>query len=194
MKKTLSILVALTVISSVVFARNVDNPIASPTMAVIKNGTTFKLYYKGAEQSDVKISIVDDTHRVVFSEVLKKVDGFVRPYNLSSLPEGKYTIELSNKNGKVIENINHELKTPQRFAHVHKVAGAEGKFLVTLSNKGADNITVKIFDGSNNELYKDQSEVIDDFARVYNLQKISGKFRFEISDNSGWVKSLTYLE
>ena len=88
MKKTLSVLVVLMVISSVVFARRADNPGAAAGMAVVKNGTTFKLYYKGTQQMDVKVSILDATNKIVFTEVLRKVEGFVRPYNFSNLPEG----------------------------------------------------------------------------------------------------------
>lgn len=118
MKKILSVLVMLMVISSVAFARRMDNPVAAAGVAVMKNGSTFKLFYKGAQHSDVKVSIVDARDHVVFSEVIKKVEGFMRPYNFSNLPEGNYTIEVSDKSGRYIEKISYNKGKVEKLANL----------------------------------------------------------------------------
>ncbi|HEX6891636.1 MAG TPA: hypothetical protein VF141_13090, partial [Chryseolinea sp.] len=164
MKKTLSVLVVLMVISSVAFARRLDNPGTSSSAAVVKIGSTFKLYYKGAEQADVKVSIRDRGNHVVFSETLKNVDGFVRPYNFSKLPEGEYTIQVSDKFGNQIEKITYKQERDEALAHLLKVAGSEAKYLLTVSNRGENGVTIKIYDGANNVIYNETEITSSDFA------------------------------
>lgn len=181
----------LMVVSSVVFARPIDNPVTTTGVAVMKSGTTFKLYYKGAEQSDVKVAILDSGERLIFSETIKKVDGFVRPYNFANLPEGNYTIEISDKAGRHAEKVKYSKGKVEKLVNVVKVTGAGDKYLLTVSNKQADDITVKIFDETNNVIYSQRERVISDFAKIYNLERFSGKFIFEITDSKGITKSLT---
>lgn len=192
MKKTLSVLVVLMVISSVVFARRADNPGAAAGMAVVKNGTTFKLYYKGTQQMDVKVSIFDATNKIVFTEVLRKVEGFVRPYNFSNLPEGVYSIEIADKDGRQVEKVNYQKGKIEKLAHLLRVSGDEEKYLLTVSNKGNDAITVKIFDDSNSIIYSHKEDIKGDFAKIYNLERFSGKFKFEITDEKGGTKSFGF--
>lgn len=192
MKKTLSVLIVLMIVSSVVFARRIDNPGVAVRTAVVKSGTTFKLYYKGTEQNDVKVSILDAGRNVVFSETLRKVGGFVRPYNFSNLPEGDYSIEIADKNGRHSEKVSYEIPNLEKLAHLRKVSGGEEKYLLTVSNKEANDLTVKIFDASNTMIYDHTEEIDSDFARVYNLERFSGRFTFEITDGNGVTKSLSY--
>jgi hypothetical protein len=185
MKKTLSVLAVLMVVSSVVFARRLDNPGTAPSAAVVKIGTTFKLYYKGSQQADVKVSILDAGNHLVFSETIKDVDGFVRPYNFSHLPEGDYTIKISDKNGRMIENITYKQEKSEALSHLLKVAGTNAKYLLTVVNKEQGDVTIRIYDNSNNVIYNKKEAVSSDFARIYNLEGIDGEFTFEVTDASG---------
>lgn len=189
MKKILSVLVVLMVISSVVFARRMDNPSTTAGVAVMKNGTTFKLYYKGLQQSDVKVSILDASDNVVFSEVIRKVEGFVRPYNFSNLPEGKYSIEISDKSGQYTEKVSYNKGKVDILANLVKVSGTTDKYLLTIPNKQSEKINVRIVDDTNNVIYDQTEKIVNDFAKVYNLERFSGKFIFEITDSKGITKS-----
>ncbi len=94
MKKTLSIFIVLLAISSAVSARRMDKPEEASTMAVTKSGSLVKLFYKGVKDCNVKVTITNSENQIVFEELIKQVDGFMRPYNFSELPEGDYTIKL----------------------------------------------------------------------------------------------------
>lgn len=185
MKKTLSVLLVLMVFSSVVFARRLDNPGATPSAAVVKIGSTFKLYYKGSQQADVKVSILDAGNRLVFSETIKDVDGFVRPYNFENLPEGDYTIKISDKNGRQIEKITYRQEKTEALSHLLKVAGTDAKYLLTVANRGESDVTVRIYDNANKMIYSQKEKVSSDFAKVYNLEGIGGGFTFEVTDATG---------
>ncbi len=190
MKKTLSILVMLMAAGSLAFATG--SPGTDARIAVVKNGTTYKLYYNGSQQMDVSISIRDASDRIVFKEILEEVDGFVRPYNFSHLNEGDYTIEIEDRNGLRTEKIRYEKNDETKFANIFKVKGSERKYLLMISNKASSSFTINILDGSDNILYSQMEEIKGDFAKVYNLEKFSGKVRFEITDDNGNLKSISY--
>ncbi|MEJ7646617.1 MAG: hypothetical protein WKF87_18615 [Chryseolinea sp.] len=192
MKKIVSVLVVLVVISSVAFAGGIDKPDASSGVAIVKQGTTFRLYYKGFESNNVKVSILDSDKKVLFSETLFNVDGFVRPYNFTNLAEGHYTIEIADRHNRHSENIDVVRDKSENLAHILKVTGEDGKYLLTVSNKKSDDITVRIFDGKNQIIYDEVQTVSTDFARIYNLKKYTGKFTFEVTDGSGNTKSISY--
>jgi hypothetical protein len=168
-----------------VFARRLDNPGATPSAAVVKTGSTFKLYYKGSQQADVKVSILDAGNHLVFSETIKDVEGFVRPYNFENLPEGDYTIKISDKNGRQIEKISYKQEKSEALSHLLKVAGTDAKYLLTVANRGESDVTVRIYDNANKMIYSQKEKVSSDFAKVYNLEGIGGEFIFEVTDATG---------
>ncbi len=191
MKKTLSILAAITIFSTALFANNIDNPNAATGMAIMKNGTTVKLFYKGTKQTDVKVSIYNAVNTLVYSETIKNVDGFVRPYNFTNLEEGEYSIELLGENGRQVERVIYKLGKVQKLANVMHVTGEPNKYILTVANKGQDVLTIKIYGDKGVLLYSKTEEVNGDFAQVYNLDKYNGGLTFEVSDSKGVTKSLS---
>ena len=191
MKKTLSILAAITIFSTALFANNIDNPNAATGMAIMKNGTTVKLFYKGTKQTDVKVSIYNAVNTLVYSETIKNVDGFVRPYNFTNLEEGEYSIELLGENGRQVERVIYKLGKVQKLANVMHVTGEPNKYILTVANKGQDVLTIKIYGDKGVLLYSKTEEVNGDFAQVYNLDKYNGGLSFEVSDSKGVTKSLS---
>ncbi|MFD1000375.1 hypothetical protein ACFQ21_13715 [Ohtaekwangia kribbensis] len=191
MKKTLSILAAITIFSTTLFANNIDNPNAATGMAIMKNGTTVKLFYKGTKQTDVKVSIYNAANTLVYSETIKNVDGFVRPYNFTNLEEGEYSIELLGENGRQVERVIYKLGKVEKLANVMHVTGETNKYILTVANKGQDVLTIKIYGDKGVLLYSKTEEVNGDFAQVYNLDKYNGGLTFEVSDSKGVTKSLS---
>lgn len=191
MKKTLSILAALTIFSTALFANNIDNPNAATGMAIMKNGTTVKLFYKGTKQADVKVSIYNAANTLVYSETIKNVDGFVRPYNFTNLEEGEYSIELLGENGRQVERVIYKLGKVEKLANVMHVTGEANKYILSVANKGQDVLTIKIYGDKGVLLYSKTENVDGDFAQVYNLDKYNGGVTFEVSDSKGVTKSLS---
>jgi hypothetical protein len=191
MKKTLSILAALTIFSTSLFANNIDNPNAATGMAIMKNGTTVKLFYKGTKQADVKVSIYNAANTLVYSETIKNVDGFVRPYNFTNLEEGEYSIELHGENGRQVERVIYKLGKVEKLANVMHVTGESNKYILSVANKGQDVLTIKIYGDKGILLYSKTENVDGDFAQVYNLDKYKGNVTFEVSDSKGVTKSLS---
>jgi len=192
MKKILSIFVVLIAISSTVSARRLDKPEATSTMAVTNSGSLVKLFYKGAKECKVKVTISNAKNQVVFEETIKHVDGFMRPYNFSNLPEGDYTVELSDHSGKKIEKVSYRELKVERVAALVKLSSEEGKYLLTIPNRGKNTFDVSIYDSTGTVLYNGSERADGDFAKVYNLSKISKKFVFVITDKTGGSKKIEY--
>jgi hypothetical protein len=192
MKKISLFLVMLLSVTTVVSANNVDDPRPVSGMAVMKTGSTFKVFYKAIKAGTVKVSILDAKHDEVFTETFHNIENFVRPYNFSSLQEGEYTIEVSNNDGKQIEHVTYRKGNLQRLAHLARVEGSSDKYILSLSNKGQDQISVKIYNESNTLLYSQLETISGDFAKIYCLNNVSGQLSFEITDKNGITTVVRY--
>jgi hypothetical protein len=187
MNKPLSLL-AILLIGGITFAKAYDNP--STSMAVLKNGSTFKLFYKGMKQSDVKVLILNEENQIVFSEKIKNTDGFARPYNFSNLPEGLYSIQIKDNAGVRTETVNYHTKREEKAVHLLRLEGT-GRYVLSVPNKGKEDLSVTIFNDLNEVLYKSDEKISGDFARIYNLGNQTGNFRFVVTDGKGLTKSIT---
>jgi len=192
MKKTLLFFVALTIFSSVSFARRLEDPAASARMGVMRSGSTFRVFYKGDGVSRVVINIYDAKGDKVFSDNLGKQEGFVRPYNFSELAEGKYSIELIDGAGKQVESIEYKYGKIEKLASLIKVSGEINKYLLIVPAQGDEVLNVKIVNATGDLLYSGSEKVSGDFAKVYDLKSLSGKFSLSITDSKGTTKTIIY--
>jgi hypothetical protein len=189
MKKIFLMLTAALVVTFSAMASN--KPGAESGVAVVNNGTTLKLYYKGLAEANVKVWILNENGDIVFSEMLKKTDGFVRPYNIASIPAGEYTIEVSdhttNYSAKVIIGKEHK----RELANLFRVRGEDGKYLLTVPTQEAKDINVRIL-ADDAVIYDEVVAISSNFARIYNLKKIKGALTFEIKDGKGNTTVVSY--
>ena len=94
--KKITMLMLSVLVSTLTFAgRRDDAPKSTAGIAVVKRDVNaYKLIYKSAEKSDVSVQIYNEKNVLIFSEVIRKSDGFIRPYNFESLGQGEYTIKV----------------------------------------------------------------------------------------------------
>jgi hypothetical protein len=186
--KTKSILVAaIAMVASVAFAQE-----SNSTVAVVsqKQTGTFKVIYSGTE-SKVKMNIRNTEGETVFAETISGVNGFIRPVNFTGLEFGEYTIEIADATGKQAQKVNYQSAAVANSIHVAKLSG-ENKYLLAVANKGSEQVNVKIYDGENNLIHSQNLTVTGDLGLVYNLKKVNGTPTFEVTDNSGTVKTVKY--
>lgn len=194
MKKNLLAVIVMILFAGVVSANTIDGPKSPIGMAVVKTGSIFKVFYKGVKTGNVKLTIYGTRGEKVFTETLKNIESFVRPYNFSSLSEGEYIIELMDDAGKQVEKISYHNGKIERYVSLKRLVDNEGKYVLTVSNKGEDVLSVRIFDYKNTLLYSGTEKIVDDFGKVYNLNKVRGQIFFEITDKNGTVQSISYNE
>ena len=192
MKKILA-LSASVLMCTLVFARGTDGPIKGSSSVAVTNvtgSTLYKVYYKSDRPGKVKVSIINEKGNTIFDETLKKVNGFLRPYNFDGLPEGKYTIKVEDEYGKTVEKINYKLGRVEKLIQVHKLPG-ENKYLLSISSPKPEDVFIYIFDDKGNLVHNEIQSINGDFAQVYNLTEVKS-FTIEVSDKFGELKTVTY--
>ena len=192
--KTKSLLIAaLVVVSATVSAFAKEEPTnAGLAIVPVKGSQTFKIIYKSENAGTTKVKIYNAESKVIFSESVSNAGGFILPLNFAGLTAGEYTIELADATGTKTEKVTFQPVAKSKLnVHVAKM-NEEGKFLLAVANTTNEVITVKIYDNFNNLVYNETKELNGDFAQVYSLKNATSSYTFEISDNTGNSKSVTF--
>lgn len=159
-----------------------DGPVG---VSVLKKGSVIQLFYRGEERGRVKVTIYNEDGRLVYSEVIRNIEEFMRPYNFSKMPEGVYAIEVEGENGKTFRTVEHRTKSEQRVAHLTQMKDMPNRYVLLVPNKGHDVLTIRILDEENHLLYKEVKAVEGDFAGLYKLERANGHPTFEVTDSQG---------
>jgi len=186
MKTKVIIAALLTVISSASFATGEEKKEkkSSATVEITRqNEHVFNLTYKGSNNEKVEVKIFNENNVVVFSETIKKYDAFNRPYNLSKLPEGVYSVKVTDTNGTVVREINHaSFKFASAISMVRFDSVAVNKLKLTIINQGSKKAAIRILDKNNDVLYASNQSINGNFATIFNLAQVKAK-TFEVTVN-----------
>jgi hypothetical protein len=186
MKAKFMLVAVIAMVASVAFA---TEPNAKVAVVGQKQSGTYKVIYNG--EGKVKLNIRNTAGETIFAETINTTKGFIRPVNFAGLEFGEYTIEIANAAGKQIQKIQYQAETVAKNIHVAKIS-EEGKYLLAVAGKDAEQINVKIFDGANNLVHDKNITVNGNLGLVYNLKQVSGTPTFEVTDNAGVVKTIKY--
>ncbi|HEY9006421.1 MAG TPA: hypothetical protein VIM75_09815 [Ohtaekwangia sp.] len=169
----------------------------SPTSLTVMSASAhvYKVYYKANEAGKVRVSIINNSNKAVFSEVLNNVASFVRPYNFSELPEGEYTIVVEDKNGKQVEKVQYSMSKITSFISVTEKANDPNKYILNVVNNGTDVVSVKIF-AAENLLHEQTLQVTGNFGQVYNLNSVRTtndmKITFVVTTSAGITRTIEF--
>ncbi len=152
----------------------------------------FNVYYSNTKVSRVKVSILNDQNKVVFTESFGSTSSFVRPYNFTNLAEGDYAIVIENEEGKSVEKVSYTKGVVKSFIHVNRLSADTSKYLMGISTNGADFITVVILDEAGRTLFTEGRSVEGDFAIVYNLKGLNINPTFLITNGEGVSRTVTF--
>ena len=137
------------------------------------------------------MTILNHEKEVVFTETTKNVDGFIRSVNFTQMDPGEYTVEIADKSGKQTQKVVYAEKAPLLNVHISKIA-VEGKYLLSVTNSGANRINVQIFDGTDNLVHNESTTINGNYGLVYNLKGVEGVPTFEVSDKTGIIHTVKY--
>jgi hypothetical protein len=194
MKKIIVLTVSV-LFCTLVFANGTDDPSVGSSSVVVLNANgsnLFKVFYKANRFGKVKVSILDQDQQVVFSETLRKINGFMRPYNFDGLQEGVYTILIEDMFGTRSEKVNYTVIRSKTFVRLVKLTGEGNKYALTGRAFKEDEIRVRIYDAANEMVFEKGYKVAGEFGELYNLKNLSGSFTIEVSDRSSVLKTIQY--
>lgn len=166
----------------------------SPIAKVVASETSgvYNVMYKSVSASKVKVSIYSASNVELFTETLMGQNSFVRPYNFNSMAEGEYTIIVEDAHGKTVEKINHTIEKTESLIRVIRLAEEPNKYMLSVVNKGTDNVTIAILNNAGEEIHSERQTVNGDFAVVYNITAAGVKPTFTVTSSNGNVKTISY--
>lgn len=188
--KTNSLFFAVLVMTSTVAFAN-EGP--EMTVVPVRGSEVFKVIYKGADAGRVKLKIFDDHGKMIHTENLQALgNGFIRPLNFKGLDAGTYTIEIIDRAGSHRETISYRPAHDLKSIHVSKLRKGEGKFLLAISNAQDEHIEIRIYDFTKRLVHYENKVIKGDFAQVYKIQHVHGRYTFEITDAGGHKKQFAF--
>jgi hypothetical protein len=156
-----------------------------------KKDKAYRIVYQSPETVNVEIKIKDENNITIYSERIKGTDGFVKNFDLSNVPDGKYTFRVESpmydykKTVKVSDNVVTGL-------HITNIE--RDKFALVGTNASEDDLTLYILDDAGNALFQEEIEKSTEVKQLFNLEKVEGKAAsFVIYGNGKLVKSATVV-
>lgn len=190
MKTKSLLLTALMTVSSLLAVAN-DDPNNTGLFVISGKSGVYKLIYEGEKPSAMVLTILNSKGKVVYSESVRGLKGFIRPVNFKGMEADTYTIQLKQDNKVLSASVDY---APEQKSS--KVASKEveaRKFAVMVSNEGTETIEVRIFDQDLNLIKTYQETVTGSFGRIFNLSEVkSKKFTFEVYNSAGLIDTLTF--
>lgn len=175
----------LTIVSSVVLAGGIDNPKAPSRIAIMqKDADHIQLFYKSNKEATIEVSIYDADSKLKFTEVIRKSDGFIRPYDLSGMKKGEYTVIVNDGTEKFEEKINTAERKSSLLSNVITMKRA-GSFLLTVADDKAQSFTVTIIDKNENVLHKHVESLNKQYSKIYSFSGEVEGLKFQITTDLG---------
>lgn len=160
-------------------------------MAVVKtNESVFKVFYQAAEKSTVQVRIANAAGEIIFKESIKNIDGFVRPYNLSQLPKGSYSLTVDNGKNIRTELIENHQPVTQKAIHFELLDNRQ-KVAITAYASREVGWVIKVLDDQHREIYKALHKVNGQFGKIFRI-KNAVSYTIEVHDENGMLKSFTH--
>ncbi|MEO9474116.1 MAG: hypothetical protein ABJG41_01230 [Cyclobacteriaceae bacterium] len=130
----------------------------------------FKLIYKGTQDETVSVEWIDETGQVVYSENIKSTDAFVKQYNLSSLPDGEYTVKVSAEDYEFADEVILGDMSGLKF----NIRTLESKSVVMTGVKpDAKDVRLYVLDAEGNQIYSESYEEGTVVQKKYNFEGLS---------------------
>lgn len=190
--KTRNVILAMlfTVMSVAVYATDGEKSSTSAAPKVeISTGESdvYRVLFMGKSDAKTVINIWNDENRLVFTETIKKVNAFVRPYNFSQMPDGVYTLEVIEGSTVSKRMIYHgsvapviEVPANLNIVKVAPLAGKDNVYKITIINSGDAKANIRILDANQKVVYSSAESFKRTFCKLYNFKRMNKQATIEV--------------
>jgi hypothetical protein len=136
----------------------------------------YNLLYRSNTPGKVLVSIRDAKGKLILVDYIRNKDGFMRPYNFSTLTEGNYLVEVTDHNGKMsmpVEHKSHEVKNSIK-ADVKALSNDRKYELLMLGNL-SKGVKVTIYNKYDKVIFTEVITMPGGFSKVYDLTKVEDR-------------------
>jgi len=183
----------LMLVSVFTFANNSND--SQLEVVAQQSKSILKVIYQGTSNGKAVLKVYNQSGDVVFMDRIFTEKGFIRPLNFSGMEKGTYKIEVSTSQGTSVKSVEYvEAEDTKAVVTANEAAGikavhiaklnAEGKYLISISNQGENNVTVRVYDGNKNIISNKRININGNYGVVYNLKDVAGTPSIEVTDNA----------
>ena len=182
MKKSIITAALLAIAYTGAFATdNVENAKDAAVTVAAARPNVYNLIYKSASTGMVTVVIRDQEGQVVLEDRIKNVKGFVRPYNFDGMPAGSYNVTVTDANGKTELAVAYNNTVVNAVRKAEVTALENNKYQLRLIGNNADEVSVNIYNRSNELIHTEVFTQKGSFTRVYNMGKLAASdLTFEV--------------
>lgn len=178
-KLTMTVAVLVTVIGTAFATGNGSKKVR--TNVIPSSSSVFKVIYANEEQAVVKIRVKDEAGHLIHTDRIKSVGGFMKPYNLSNLEAGAYSLEITDQYGTVKEEVL--VKAPVNDA-MKLISLSNNKVRLIVEESPNTPFTLSIFSLDGELVHREKFTETKSFSRIYDLSRFENNtFTFHLSDD-----------
>lgn len=158
-------------------------PVTKSQVALYQVENMVKLICQPDEITSITVKIYDENGQRLITRQYRKTEGFLQPFNMEELDYGRYTFEITDENGTLVEIVDYKpVVVKSVAASMYKVKDYEKVRLSVVLNE--DNpAEISIFDANNNLVHSEKAT--ESFSRVYDVANIENGFYISVSDKNG---------
>ncbi|UII33842.1 hypothetical protein LVD17_08445 [Fulvivirga ulvae] len=161
---------------------------AAPKVEVsTEESNVYRVLFMGKGDAKTIINIWNAENRLVFTETIKKVNAFVRPYNFSQMPDGVYTLEVIEGNTISKKMIYHGSVAPSNdvpvdlnIVKVAPLTGKEDVYKLTIIQSGETKANIRILNADEKVVYSSAESFERAFCKLYNFKRMAKKATIEV--------------
>ena len=149
--------------------------------------------FNEAPQGIVIVKITDSENRLILKDKITKGEAFAKKYDLKSLPQGNYSVEVMDDSGvlSTASFNNFVVEAPAVFSRVSHMG--DNKYRLLVSNLEAKDIEVMIYDGEK-LIHTEKIDNPQGLHKIYTINKESGAgINFKVKTASGFEGYVTSL-
>ncbi|PZX59674.1 hypothetical protein LV84_00883 [Algoriphagus ratkowskyi] len=155
--------------------------------------TKVAVSFNEAPNGTVIVKITDSDDRLVLRDRITKDEAFAKKYDLKALPQGSYSIEVTDGSGVLkTESFNNFVaESPAVFSRVIQMGDDQYRLLV--SNLQSKEVEVMIYDGDK-LIHTEKIDNPQGLHKIYTLSNLSeAGISFKVKTASGFEGYVTSL-
>jgi len=146
----------------------------------------YKLVYPVRSKEMVNIKIYDQKNQLVFSDRIKNLNGFIRPYDLSYLPDGNYKFMIRSTSGFITRDIVHKAAENDLRISIEET-GANDSYKLIVKGVSRNPVSVDIYNKEVGLVFKENIKIGKDFSRIYSFKNKVDNLTFIVTQNNSSV-------
>ena len=189
-RTTLAVAMMLVVATAFATGEEKDKSDTKKVAIMTNDPEHIKLLYFDEEQGKVKVSLKNESGKVIHKSTVNNKNGFSLPYDMEKLPDGDYTFDVTIPDGTILSETITIIKAVKEANFVANILNVDDgkKFRLAVMNTDSRMLptSIKVYDNQGVLIHKEQVNGLDGFRKTYDLSSVTdNQFTFEIKNASG---------